>query len=170
MLETPRLTLRQLQLSDDNEIFFLRSDPAVNRYIDRPLALTIQDARQFISGIIEQVQRNEILAWVITRKDQPRCIGTVTLWNIVPEEDLAEIGYSLMPACQGQGIMQEALAAVIDYGFHTLMLKKIEAYTHQANQRSQRLLERHHFTRDTAAQRQLLQTETDLLAYSLTQP
>lgn len=169
VLHTPRFTLRQLQLSDDKEIFFLRSDPGVNKYIKRPIAITIGDARQFISGITEQVQRNEVLSWAITHKGGTPLIGTITLWNIVPEEDLAEVGYSLMPAHQGRGIMQEALAAVIHFGFHTLMLKRIEAYTHRANERSKKLLERHHFTRDTAAESILSQDERDFVIYLLTQ-
>lgn len=170
VLHTQRLTLRQLQPTDDKEIFFLRSDPGVNKYIKRPIAITIDDARRFISDIIEQVHRNEILYWVITHKGKTTAIGTTTLWNIVPEEDLAEVGYTLMPAWQGQGIMQEAFAAVLDFGFHTLGLKKIEAFTHQANERSQKLLERNHFIRGAAAEGILSQDESDFFVYSLTQP
>jgi len=169
VLYTPRFTLRQLQPGDDKEIFFLRSDPEVNKYINRPVAITIHDARHFISDIIEQVQRNEVLSWAITHNGNTTLIGTITLWNIVPEEDLAEVGYSLMPAHQGQGVMQEALAAVINFSFHTLMLRRIEAYTHHANERSRKLLERNHFTRDTAAESILTQDERDFVIYSLTQ-
>ena len=45
VLETERYILRQLSLSDDNEIFILRSDKEVNKYLDRPIAKTIEDAK-----------------------------------------------------------------------------------------------------------------------------
>ena len=44
-LRTERFTLRQLTLKDDNEILILRSDKEVNRYLDRPVAKTIEDAK-----------------------------------------------------------------------------------------------------------------------------
>jgi ribosomal-protein-alanine N-acetyltransferase len=45
VLETERFTLRQLTLKDDNEILILRSYKEVNRYLDRPIAKTIEDAK-----------------------------------------------------------------------------------------------------------------------------
>ena len=45
VLETERYILRQLTLSDDNEIFILRSYKEVNKYLDRPVAKTIEDAK-----------------------------------------------------------------------------------------------------------------------------
>jgi ribosomal-protein-alanine N-acetyltransferase len=43
-LETERLTLREITRDDVNEIFSLRSDKELMRYISRPLAVTMEDA------------------------------------------------------------------------------------------------------------------------------
>jgi ribosomal-protein-alanine N-acetyltransferase len=41
--------------------------------------------------------------------------------------------------------MQEALSAVIDYGFQQMHLNAIEAYTHPQNVKSIKLLEKNNF-------------------------
>ena len=39
----------------------------------------------------------------------------------------AEIGYALHPAYQGKGLMNEALNALLDYGFRVMKLHSVEA-------------------------------------------
>jgi len=55
VLKSERLTRRQLSINDDKEIFALRSDKQVNKYIDREPGHTIEDARKFIHKIAEVV-------------------------------------------------------------------------------------------------------------------
>lgn len=137
-LTTKRLLLRQLQPDDAEEIFQLRSDEKVSALIDRPIATSIDDARQFIDKIIVA----QAIMWAITLKDNPKLIGTIVYWNIVKEKDEAEVGYELLPQYRGQGIMQEALLAVIEFGFKTLRLKNIVADLKAINEPSVRLLEK----------------------------
>jgi ribosomal-protein-alanine N-acetyltransferase len=51
VLKTERLTLRQLISSDDKEIFALRSDDNVNKYLDRKPSKSLEDAKNFIRTI-----------------------------------------------------------------------------------------------------------------------
>ena len=146
-LTTKRLLLRQLQPGDAEEIFQLRSDEKVSVLIDRPIATSIEDARQFINKIIAA----QAMMWVITLKDNPKLIGTIVYWNIVQEKDQAEVGYELLPQYRGQGIMQEALLKVIEFGFETLGLKTIVADPKAINERSVRLLEKCGFVKKGAA-------------------
>jgi len=44
LITTERLLLRQVEKSDVNEIFFLRSNENVMKYIDRPPAKSLDDA------------------------------------------------------------------------------------------------------------------------------
>ena len=55
------------------------------------------------------------------------------------------IGYELLPAFQGQGIMQEATSKVIAFGLDVIGLKAIEAYTHLENENSSNLLKKFNF-------------------------
>ena len=50
-LETDRLILRQLSSRDEEEIFSLRSSDIVNKYLNRPKAKSIEDAKNFIEKI-----------------------------------------------------------------------------------------------------------------------
>ena len=144
-LMTDRLVLRQLEMDDDDEIFFLRSDENVNKYLVAPIAKSIGDARDFIRKINNVVANNESIYWGLTVKDNNKLIGTICIWNIEWEENKAEIGYVLNPDLQGKGLMQEAVAAVIEYGFQQMKLQCLDAVLHPDNKRSILLLERNGF-------------------------
>ncbi len=145
VLKTERLTLRQLVSSDANEIFALRSDGNVNKYLDRKPSKSIDDAKIFIQAINENIQRNDSIYWAITLKGTNQLIGTICLFDFSDDNLKAEIGYELLPGFQGKGIMQEAASKVIDFGIQHIGLNSIEAYTHFENQSSTRLLEKFNF-------------------------
>ena len=146
-LTTERLLLRQLQPSDDKAIFALRSNEAVNTYIQRPLSNNIDDARYFITSITEGVNNKEWLYWAMILKDTQQLVGTICLWHFSDDKSTAEIGYELHPSYQGKGLMDEALKGIINYGFNILQLTTIEAYTQPANERSIKLLEKNNFVK-----------------------
>jgi [ribosomal protein S5]-alanine N-acetyltransferase len=159
-LSTERLVLRELRLTDANEIFLLRSNKEVNELIDRVTATSIDEAHQFINMIISNQLNNESVMWVISFKDEPKLIGTIVYWNIVKEKDQAEIGYELLSQYHGKGIMQEALLKVVDFGFKTLGLKTIVADPKSNNQPSVKLLEKCGFVKTG-------ETEDGYLIYQL---
>ena len=145
ILATERLILRRLEIQDDNEIFFLRSDEEVNKYLVAPRARSIEDARAFINKINSGVINNEWGYWGITLKNDNKLIGTICFWNFSKEENKAEIGYVLHTDFQGQGIMQEAIVKVIEYGFEKMKLRSTEAVLNPDNARSIALLKRNGF-------------------------
>jgi len=147
VLKTERLTLRRLSVNDDKEIFALRSDKQVNKYIDRAPSNTIDDARNFIHKIAEVVRQNEGIYWAITLTDNDKLVGTICLFNFSKENDQAEIGYELLPAFQRKGIMQEATSKVIAFALDVMGLKAIEANTHRENENSSNLLKKFNFKR-----------------------
>ena len=79
-------------------------------------------------------------------KSTKKFIGTVCFWNIVKEEDKAELGYELIYEAQGKGYMQEAVNSVIDFGFRSMKLKTMEAVIKAGNDRSVKLAEKFGFT------------------------
>lgn len=78
-LATKRLTLRQLNMEDEKEIFVHRSDERILKYIDIPKAETIEDARNFIEKINKGIDENEWVYWEITFKNDSQLIGTICL-------------------------------------------------------------------------------------------
>ena len=150
VLKTDRLILRQLVSSDDNEIFALRSDNNVNKYLDRGPSKSIDDAKTFIQTISENIQKNDSIYWAIALNSTDKLIGTICLFDFSDDNLKAEIGYELLPDFQGNGIMQEAALRVIQFGFQHVGLNSIVAYTHSENQSSTRLLEKLNFKRQSA--------------------
>ncbi len=160
ILTTERLTLRQLEINDEQEIFILRSDSEINKYLDRQISNTIDDARNFINKII----RSDSLYWAITLSGKNVLIGTICLFGFSDENYKCEIGYELLTNFQGQGIMKEAVEKVIDYAFNTIKVKKIEAFLHKDNQSSINLLEKCSFRNSNEPDN----TNPDLICYHLT--
>ena len=85
-ITTQRLVLRQLQDDDVHELFALRTDERVNRFLDRPLPQSLNDVREFIEKINQITHHNEGLYWVITRKNEDKLLGTIGLRNFEPEQ------------------------------------------------------------------------------------
>jgi ribosomal-protein-alanine N-acetyltransferase len=144
-LITDRLILRQATKEDREVIYFLRSDPAVNSYIQRERAKSIADADAFLERVEKALNENKSIYWCITLKESQQMVGSVCLWNFSEDRQTAETGYDLLPQHQGKGIMAEALAAVLEYGFSKLKFKTIEAYTDFSNERSIALLRKANF-------------------------
>jgi [ribosomal protein S5]-alanine N-acetyltransferase len=151
VLKTERLTLRQLRSSDDKEIFALRSDDNVNKYLHRKQSKSIDDAKDFIRTINENIQKNNSIYWAITLIGGDKLIGTICLFGFSNDNLKAEIGYELLPGFQGKGIMQEAASKVIHFGTQQIGLTAIKAYTHAENESSKRLLEKLNFKKHRAA-------------------
>lgn len=142
IISTKRLILRKLRNEDKNEIFFLKSNEVVLKYLDNKRHETIDETEKYIDKINNGIGENEWIQWGITLKESDKIIGTICLWNISKENKTAEVGYELMPEYQGKGIMQEALIAVIKYAIRRIKLKTFIAYTHINNEKSIKLLER----------------------------
>jgi [ribosomal protein S5]-alanine N-acetyltransferase len=147
-LATKRLLLRHIESFDDSEILSLRSDERVMKFLDRPLAKNLDDARKYIKIITNGINENNTITWAISKRNEQSLIGTIGFWRIVKEHFRAEIGFLLHPDYHGKGIMQEALTKVLDYGFHSLKLHSVEANVNPNNLPSIKLLERNKFIRE----------------------
>ena len=166
ILTTERLTLRQLVIADKQEIFTLRSDSEINKYLDRQISNTIDDARNFINKVNENINKGDSLYWAITLSDKNELVGTICLFGFSDENYKCEIGYELLTNFQGQGIMKEAAQKVIDYAFNTMKVQKIEAIFHRDNQRSINLLEKLLFRNSNESDK----TNPELIYYQLRNP
>jgi len=170
VLVTERLILRQLSLGDENQILLLRSDEEVNKFLDRTRATSLEDARNFIVKINDNISRNESLFWGINLKNDPGLIGTICLWNLSVDENKAELGYEMLPAFQGKGLMQEAVLKILQFGFEIMQLRTIEAWLRADNSNSIKVLEKNNFKRDLPAENKMPAEEklAGMVIYTLT--
>ena len=148
ILESERLLLRAVAETDVAEVFVLRADPEVMKFIPRPLATNLQDALNHIELINNGVKANESINWAITLQGNNRLIGMICLIRMQPENYRTEVGYILHPEFHGKGIMDEALKAVIAYAFNTLKFHSLEALIDPFNTASERLLIRNDFVKE----------------------
>lgn len=147
-LETERLVLNEQTEDDINEIFRLRSDPKVMRYIDRIPATNLEEAQKFLS-VIQESQMNGLgLCWGIRLKESAKLIGNIGYWRMLPEHFRGEIGYALLPEYHQQGIMHEALHEVLNYGFTQMNLHTVMADINPENNASRALLLKTGFKRE----------------------
>lgn len=92
--------------------------------------------RKFMLFLMRDKQTNEVIG---------RC--GLHNWNI--DHSRAEVGYVIYNNVNKEkGLMSETLEAVLDYGFLTLKLHRIEALVATWNTPSLRLLEKNNFTRE----------------------
>jgi len=166
-LSSKRLILRKPVQDDAKEIFNLRSNEQVNQYLDRETATSIEDAVTFIEKIRAVINKNEGCYWAICLKEKENLtlVGTICYFDFSSEQATAEVGYELHPFYQHRGIMQEALTAVLHYGFQVLQLKSITAFPSADNVPSIRLLERNGFKKEDDGQKR----EGDLVRFILRQ-
>ena len=97
VLVTERLILRQMNPGDANEVFFLRSDDRVLKYIGRPKATSIEEAIKWLEMVNDAQIKNESVTWAITLKGDPTMIGNIAFWRMEKEHYRSEIGYVLHP-------------------------------------------------------------------------
>tara|TARA_R100000935_G_scaffold10457_1_gene20896 strand:+ start:120 stop:647 length:528 start_codon:yes stop_codon:yes gene_type:complete len=145
VIETERLILRKITLEDWPLISYLRSDKTVNQFVKRPNADTQEKAVEFIERTLASINEKELIYWSISLADDPKMIGSICIWNFSEDKKTGEVGYDLDPKFHKLGIMNEALQAVIKFGFSELSLDKIEAYTQENNENSKNMLLRNNF-------------------------
>jgi ribosomal-protein-alanine N-acetyltransferase len=168
VLTTKRLVLRQLVPEYAVELHQLRSDPEINRYVDRPASAGIDQAIAFINKIQRLIDAHEGMYWVLTLAgDNNSLIGTICFYNFDKTTDTIELGYELMTAYQGRGLMAEAVTRVIQYGFEQMNAKAITAYPSADNKRSVALLNNFGFTVDDDLQTEMHTDVDQMLAFSL---
>lgn len=139
-LETPRLILRQIQFADAEALFATFSDEAVMEFYGELPHRTVEESRELVRRQREWYARRQGIRWGITRRGEDVVIGSCGLFKFDEDARRAELGYELGHAYWRQGIMAEALGAVLAFAFETLWLHRIEAVVDDANERSKGLL------------------------------
>ena len=144
-LTTERLKLRPISKQDVENLFLLRSNPIVNKHLERTPPAQLSDVEDFIWKIKEGQKTGLSFYWIIEEKSTGQFLGTICLWNIDNQSNSGEIGYELLPQYHGNGYMSEAVDAVINYVRKNLNVNMIAAYSALANYSSSRLLEKKGF-------------------------
>ena len=147
VLHTARLSLREVTMKDKHEVFAMRSDKNLMRFIARPPARSLKEAEDHVKMIRKSIRKNEIFHWGITLKGEKKVIGMIGFYRMVPEHYRTEVGYIMMGEYHGKGIMDEALKAVLQFGFQKIGFHQIEGIIDPRNKASEKLLLKNKFVR-----------------------
>ena len=147
-ITTERLVLRPLQADDAEAAYAIRSTTEVMRYGASLPWTSMDTARDWIVRAIADTDSNTNLRLAIEKAEDHTMIGSCTFFQIDAQCRRAEIGYELNPAYWGKGYMNEALRALLHFGFTELKLNRIEADIHPDNASSAKSLERLGFTKE----------------------
>jgi RimJ/RimL family protein N-acetyltransferase/ribosomal protein S18 acetylase RimI-like enzyme len=147
-LRTARLLLRPFTEADTAAIFALHSSPRVLRYWDAPPWIERARAERFIAVCKQIEQEGSGARLAIERTADGVFIGWCCLvkWN--PDYRSATMGYCLDDAAWGQGFATEAAGSMLQWGFDTLQLNRVQAETDTRNAASARVLEKLGFVRE----------------------
>ncbi len=141
VLETERLVLREMVVSDATQIRELRGNEQAMEFIPRPRVKSEEEAISFIESIHQFYKEGKGINWVVCLSTHPEtAMGVVGLVNFFKETNGAEIGYMLHPNYWGKGYVPEAIKEVEKYGFETLKLNYLEAKIDPRNVNSKSVL------------------------------
>jgi len=145
-LTTKRLRLRQIRPTDAEAFFATFSDEETMKFYGHEPHRSLRDSQELIERIQERYAQRENIRWGLTLHGEDRVIGSCSFHRFDEGFHRAETGYDLNRDFWGQGLMFEAMSAILTYGFTELGLHRVEAIIDLLNERSKNLLLRLGFT------------------------
>jgi [ribosomal protein S5]-alanine N-acetyltransferase len=147
-IESGRVRVRLLAESDLPALLEVNSDPEVTSLLPYATWSTHADAEAWFRRMSAIQATGLALQFVVASRATDLAIGTCLLFRLEEASQRAELGYVLGKAHWGQGLMQEALGALLDRAFGSMGLRRLEAEVDTRNTRSALLLRRLGFTRE----------------------
>jgi ribosomal-protein-alanine N-acetyltransferase len=142
ILQTKRLFLRPIAVSDAPALFEARGDAEAMRFWDWPAQDSVEAVRDVLAAHIPELIDNTTLWWVVALSPDGPAIGECDLSEIDRHHGRAEVGFLFARRHWGNGYAQEAMERAIDHGFNELRLARLWARFHDGNEASKRLLEK----------------------------
>jgi [ribosomal protein S5]-alanine N-acetyltransferase len=148
LLQTERLLLRKISPKELNYFFENCSEETIRKELniltDSQFA---KEKEKFNKGYSDY--RRSLLGFQLIDKTTREIIGNCGYHNWQAEHRRAEIGYDLAKdEFKRKGLMSEAMKAVIDYGFGSMKLIRIEACVSPNNEASLKLLQKFNFVKE----------------------
>lgn len=137
-LETNHLVLREVMIADTEWYLEHFSRREIVHGQGFPAPKSMEEARKELQlYFVDLFKERNGFRWGIEKKGKEGLIGSCGYYKwLKPDGRQAEIGYDLDPPYWGQGIMIEALTAIIDFGFQKMKLNRIELLVMPRNERS----------------------------------
>ena len=142
VIDTSRLTLRKMRMSDAPDVYRYAKDPEVARHVLWEAHQSVWETRAYIRYLLWQYRSGLPGSWAIELKETGKVVGTIGYMSYNADNATVEVGYSLAREQWGKGLMTEALTAVIAETFRALDMHRIEAMHFTDNPASGRVMEK----------------------------
>ena len=142
ILETERTILRPFTPDDAEEVYAYCKDPRVGPIAGWKPHESVEESREIICTVFSEPN-----VFAVVERKTGRVVGSAgfTAARGAAGVKSLELGYSLSPDCWGQGLMPEAAAELLRYGFQELGLEEIWCTHYKENHRSRRVIEKSGF-------------------------
>lgn len=126
-LETERLILRRFTVRDADAMYTnWASDPEVTRYLTWPAHAGVETSRAVLADWTAAYAQKSFYQWAIVLKDSAdEPVGSIGAVNVSDDIAAVQIGYCLGRRWWHQGIMSEALGAVMDFFFDAVGCNRV---------------------------------------------
>ena len=139
-IETPRLILRKAVVEDAEPMFHnWATDPEVTKFLTWPIHDSISVTRKLLEGWVAAYEKDDYYHWMIVLKEIGEPIGSL-LVSTVGRAQSAHVGYCIGKRWWHQGIMPEALHAVMGFLFEEVGYHRIESRHDPNNPNSGRVM------------------------------
>lgn len=146
ILTGEHITLRPITVDDAEPMFAALSDEESMRLTGTQQTFTFEQVQQFCQRISEADDRVD---YAITVKGDPTYVGEVVLNEIDWDNRSASFRIALgNQKLFGKGYGTEATQLILDFGFQTLKLHRIELEVYDFNPRAQHVYEKVGFVRE----------------------
>jgi RimJ/RimL family protein N-acetyltransferase len=140
VLETPRLFLRELALTDASFIVELLNTEGWLRYIGDRGVHSEADAENYLtSGPFESYRTNGFGLWLVVRKEDSMRLGMCGILKR-PILNHPDVGFAYLPEFTRQGYAGESLRGILHLARTRFSLQKVCAITTPDNNASQKVL------------------------------
>ena len=148
VIESNRLLIRLVEEADLPDLLVINGNDEVTRYLPYATWQSLADGQAWFKRIEALNATGNGLQFVVLEKSSGQIVATCLLFRYDEQSARAELGYVLGREHWGQGLMHEALCALITYAFGAYALRRIEAEVNPANEASCRLIEKLGFTHE----------------------
>ena len=127
-IETERLVLRAFSVEDAEAMYRnWASDPAVTKFLTWPVHAGIEVSKAVLENWAASYPEKNYYQWAIVLKEHGSDpIGSISAVSMNDGVDSIQIGYCLGKSWWHQGIMSEALKAVMGFFFDKVGANRIE--------------------------------------------
>lgn len=148
-IETDRLILRQFRIEDAEDMY---NNWATDAEVTKFLTWSPHPDINFTKGLLENwISKYSELTWynwAIELKETGTVVGNISIVKLNERIEAADIGYCMGKAWWGNGIMPEALRAVIEYLFGEVGLNRVAACHDVNNPKSGRVMQKSGMTKE----------------------